>query len=153
MANKQELCEKYGVTESRYDEYMTVFQKFDTDGNGSIDSEEIKKMMSQLDVEQGDNSIEEMVKEADKNGDGEVDFEEFLQLLLVIERESDLQATFNRFDLDGNGFIDREELTKVFSELSGRSPSEQELDEMFKEADTNGDGQIDFNEFKFMMLG
>lgn len=56
------------------------------------------------------------------------------------------------FDADGNGVIDREELHKVMSSLN-ETLTEEELDAMIKEADSNGDGKISFEEFKAMMGG
>lgn len=48
--------------------------------------------------------------------------------------------------------IDREELHKVMSSLN-ETLTEEELDAMIKEADSNGDGKISFEEFKAMMGG
>ena len=59
-------------------------------------------------------------------------------------------SCYRVFDVDGNGLIDREELRKVMASLN-ESLSEEELEAMIKEADTNGDGQISFEEFKIMM--
>lgn len=60
---------------------------------------------------------------------------------------------YNRvFDADGNGVIDRDELLKVMSSLN-ESLTEEELDAMVREADSNGDGKISFEEFKAMMGG
>ncbi|RCH96684.1 hypothetical protein CU098_002856, partial [Rhizopus stolonifer] len=64
----------------------------------------------------------------------------------------DLQEAFKVFDADGNGVIDREELHKVMSSLN-ETLTEEELDAMIKEADSNGDGKISFEEFKAMMGG
>ena len=50
------------------------------------------------------------------------------------------------FDRDGNGLIDRSELKLVMQEL-GEKLSEEDIDEMIEEADTNNDGFIDYEEF------
>lgn len=62
-----------------------------------------------------------------------------------------LQNAFNAFDTDKNGSIDKEELMKVF-EFSDDYNLEQ-IEEMIKEVDDNGNGQIEFEEFKKMMTG
>ena len=54
------------------------------------------------------------------------------------------------FDCDGNGFISREELAKVMKNI-GEDLSEDDLTEMITEADKNGDGVIDFQEFAQML--
>jgi Ca2+-binding EF-hand superfamily protein len=63
-----------------------------------------------------------------------------------------LQDAFGAFDTDKNGSIDSEELMVVFDfKTAGYNVSEVEA--MIKEVDENGDGQIQFNEFKNMMMG
>lgn len=62
-----------------------------------------------------------------------------------------LQDAFGAFDADKNGSIDKEELKRVF-EFSD-DYDDKEFDEMIKEVDQNGDGQIQFSEFKNMMMG
>lgn len=59
---------------------------------------------------------------------------------------------FKMLDLDGNGKISKDEIKKVLHS----DPMLQQLDENFwddliKDADTDGDGEIDFNEFYNMM--
>lgn len=51
---------------------------------------------------------------------------------------------FKAFDMDGNGFIDKHELKYTMRRL-GENLSDDDIKAMFKEADLNGDGLIDFN--------
>jgi len=54
------------------------------------------------------------------------------------------------FDRDGNGFISRAELSHVMRNI-GENLSEDDLNEMISEADRNGDGLIDYQEFVGML--
>lgn len=54
------------------------------------------------------------------------------------------------FDHDGNGYIDRHELKSTMLRL-GEELSDQDVDAMVALADTDGDGRINFDEFKQMM--
>ena len=65
-------------------------------------------------------------------------------------QEEELRARFQMFDRDGNGLIDRDELKLVMQEL-GEKLSEEDIDEMIEEADTNNDGFIDYEEFAHYM--
>lgn len=47
------------------------------------------------------------------------------------------------FDKNGDGFITADELKKVMTNL-GEKLSDEEIDDMIKEADLNGDGKVDF---------
>lgn len=58
------------------------------------------------------------------------------------DTDTELREAFNVFDRDGTGTISREELRAVMVSL-GESLTEKDIDEMLKEADTDGDGQID----------
>jgi len=57
---------------------------------------------------------------------------------------------FYVFDRDGNGLISSEELAQVMKSLGERLTG-QEVDAMMSEADVDGDGQINFQEFVKMM--
>ena len=58
-----------------------------------------------------------LVMEVDVNGDGTIDFDEFLGMMKQKANESDedtdLKEAFQIFDRDRNGYIDRNELKKV----------------------------------------
>jgi calmodulin len=55
------------------------------------------------------------------------------------------------FDRDGNGFISAAELRHVMTNL-GEKLTDEEVDEMIREADVDGDGQINYEEFVKMMM-
>ena len=55
------------------------------------------------------------------------------------------------FDVNGDGWISRDELRTVMHNL-GERLSEQELDDMIREADLNGDGKVNYEEFVRMWM-
>ena len=52
-----------------------VLSVFDISGNGKIDFEDLKKVLTNLGEKFNDEDVEEMLKEADLNGDGMIDYE------------------------------------------------------------------------------
>ena len=58
-----------------------TFEIFDTDGSGKISSTELKQVMEKLGEQLDDFQISEMIREADKDGDGEIDFDEFVRMV------------------------------------------------------------------------
>ena len=55
---------------------------------------------------------------------------------------------FKMFDKNGDGFIDRSEMNKLVKELLlGKDYPTKAVDQMFREADVDGDGRISFAEF------
>ena len=57
--------------------------------------------------------------------------------------ESEIEEAFRRFDKGGNGRVSMKELRRMMGQI-GERLTEDELDDMMREADLNGDGQIDF---------
>ena len=75
-------------------------------------------------------------------------------LLLPIEdldQSVEITDAFKIFDRDGNGYIDAKEFKQVVTRM-GNCLTNAEADEFMLEADLNGDGKLDFNEFMQMML-
>eukprot|EP00095_Tigriopus_kingsejongensis_P012297 snap_masked-scaffold324_size206069-processed-gene-1.14 protein:Tk12297 transcript:snap_masked-scaffold324_size206069-processed-gene-1.14-mRNA-1 annotation:"PREDICTED: calmodulin-like" len=66
------------------DEIKQAFRVFDKDGNGYVSSTELKFVMSRLGVNFTDDELQEMVLEADIDGDGQVCFEEFYNMMTAI---------------------------------------------------------------------
>jgi len=95
-----------------------------------------------------------MISEVDQDGSGEIDFDEFLTLMAAkqanMTMEDELRGAFNVFDQDGSGYISAQELKQVLENL-GESLTDEEVDEMMKEADLDSDGQVSFEEFVKMM--
>ena len=58
-----------------------MFKIFDSNGNGKISSHELKMMMKKLDEELSDFQISEMIREADIDRDGQINFEEFVRMV------------------------------------------------------------------------
>jgi len=57
------------------------FDHFDTDGSGTISTEELERMLCKLGLaEEGDQVAVRMIRAADEDGDGQVSFEEFISL-------------------------------------------------------------------------
>nr|CAB3459269.1 unnamed protein product [Digitaria exilis] len=118
---------------------------------------ELGTVMGSLGQSPTEEELQEMVNEVDADGSGAIDFEEFLTLLARQMREAngadedELREAFRVFDQDQNGFISRDELRHVLQNL-GERLSDEELAEMLREADADGDGQINYNEFAKVML-
>lgn len=94
-----------------------------------------------------DVELQDMINEVDADGNGTIEFSEFLTLMAKKMHDQDseveLKAAFKVFDTDGNGTISRQELKQVMAKL-GEKLSDADVDEMMKEADGNGDGQINY---------
>lgn len=145
------------------EELREAFSLFDKDNDGCITANEIKLVMKGLRLETSDQEILDMINNVDVDGNGSVDFDEFLKMMSksdcrrVHEGESEkkteadeMRQAFRVFDIDGNGFIDANELKITMFNL-GENLSDKDLKQMLKLADKNKDGKIDYEEFISMM--
>lgn len=87
------------------------------------------------------------------NGNGTVDFHEFLTMMARkikdTDSEEEIRETFSVFEKDGNGSISAAEL-HVMTNL-GEKLTDEEVDEIIREADTDGDSQVNYEDFVQMM--
>ena len=80
-AKKKDL--KATLSEDEVAEIKETFKEMDVDGNGTITSEELQKVMKEQGEKLPEALINVMVAMADTNGDGKIDFEEFLQMAIT----------------------------------------------------------------------
>ena len=74
-----------------------------------------------------------------------------LAVLDFVNDAEEIKEAFKVFDKDGNGYISAAELRHIMTNL-GEKLTDEEVDEMIREADVDGDGQINYDEFVDMMM-
>nr|ABY59009.1 calcium-dependent protein kinase [Triticum aestivum] len=130
------------------------FNAIDIDKSGTISLEELKQALAK-DVPwrlKGPRVLE-IVEAIDSNTDGFVDFEEFVAATLhvhqLVEHDTEKwkslsQAAFDKFDVDGDGYITSNEL-RMNTGLKGS------IDPLLEEADIDKDGKISLDEFRRLL--
>ncbi|BAT99005.1 probable calcium-binding protein CML25 [Vigna umbellata] len=133
-----------------------VFRKFDANGDGRISSSELGSMMKCLGQHATEEEVFRMIQDVDCDGDGHINLQEFIELntkgVDSDEVLENLKEAFSIFDIDGNGSITAEELHMVMASL-GDECSIDECRRMIAGVDGDGNGMINFEEFKIMMTG
>ena len=80
-------------------------------------------------------------------GNGTIEFPEFLIMMAKkmqgTDSEDEIKEAFHVFDQDCNGLISASELRHVMVNL-GEKLTDEEINEMVKDADADGDGQINY---------
>jgi Ca2+-binding EF-hand superfamily protein len=137
------------MSEEHRTEIREAFNSVSKDGQ-AIESHELKFAMRALGFEPKKEEIRKIMSSMDKENSGKLTFEQFL---IVMGRKFEEKGTreeimkaFSLFDADNTGRITFENLKQVASEL-GESIDDQELREMISEADRDGDGGVDREEF------
>ena len=148
------LARRPGLTDDEIEELRQAFDLFDTDGSGTIDPKELRVAMQSLGFETKNQTIYQMIQDIDKDGDGDVNFDEFLEMmtsrLAGSDTKEDIQKIFELFDDDMTGYISLQNLKRVAIEL-GENMDDAELLEMIERADMDKDGQISSEEFYTIM--
>ncbi|XP_022972114.1 calmodulin-like protein 3 [Cucurbita pepo subsp. pepo] len=139
-------------------ELRRVFQMFDRNGDGQITKKELNDSLENLGIFIPDKDLTQMIEKIDVNNDGYVDIDEFGELYQSImnekDEEEDMREAFNVFDQNGDGFITVEELRSVLASLGlkqGRTV--EDCKKMIMKVDVDGDGMVNYKEFKQMMKG
>ncbi|XP_072510318.1 calmodulin [Notamacropus eugenii] len=142
-------------SEEQIAEFKEAFSLFDKDSDGSITTKELGTVMRSLGQNPTEAELKNMIGEIDTDGNGTIDFPEFLSMMARkmkdTDSEEEIREAFRVFDKDGNGFVSAAELRHVMTKL-GEKLTDEEVDEMIREADVDGDGQVNYEEFVRMLI-
>ena len=143
------------------------FLELDFDGNGLISINELERVVHSLRIKLKltECEIREFLHEIDRDGDGNIDLKEYFKymrgnigtplhsnlLYRVLFQLSLIRKDFHKFDVDGSGFITKDELLEVVNLRTNCQLSEEEIDHVFEDTDLNNDGKIDYEEFVILM--
>ena len=102
------------LTEEQISEFKEAFALFDKDGDGTITTKELGTVMRSLGQNPTEAELQDMINEVDADGNGTIDFPEFLSLMARkikdTDTEEELREAFKVFDRDGNQLISAAEL-------------------------------------------
>ncbi|KAK4273557.1 hypothetical protein QN277_021936 [Acacia crassicarpa] len=146
---------KDALTQDQITEFLEAFRLLDKDGDGCIIIEELGTAIRSLGQNPTQEELRYMINQVDTDGNGTIDFGEFLNHMAGImkeaEAEEEFQEAFKAFDKDQDGYISPSELRHVMITV-GERVTEEELEQMMRVADLDGDGLLDYQEFVSMML-
>ena len=155
MASNQPLT-KEGIAAMKKE-----FLQLDADGDGSISIEEVENVLRPMrgKLKASDRQIKVAVRDMDRNGDGIIEIKEYLSTKRLftngdivhraLVQRARIRKEFASFDADKNGFITKQEFIQAIKERGVISPDQ--IDELLKENDADGNGEIDFEEFVALM--
>jgi calmodulin len=143
------------ISDFKLKEYREAFENFDKDHSGTISFKELGSMMKSLGQNPSDQELRDIISEVDLDGNGYIDFNEFVMIMHKRSKENDPEedviSAFRVFDKDGNGTISTKELRHIMTTI-GDKLTDEEVNQMIEEADVDGDGIINYEEFVRMMM-
>ncbi|KAK9824637.1 hypothetical protein WJX72_011960 [[Myrmecia] bisecta] len=132
--------------------FKEVFDMVDVDGGGSISGEEVQKLMELLGMDSSPEEVATMIADIDQDGNGEVDFQEFLSVMAGAQQpaysKKELLRAFRLFaDKDAPaGRITQGTLEKALVTYCGDKVSEEDLTQLISQLAVDEHGWIDFQQ-------
>jgi len=147
------------ITKEQRELLKKAFDTFDVEKKGSIGTIMVGTILGMLGISLDQKMLNDIINEVDEDGSGELEFEEFIQLAarFLVEEDAEamqqeLKEAFRLYDKEGNGYISTSVLKEILKELDDKITNE-ELDMMIAEIDSDGSGTVDFDEFMEVMTG
>ncbi|XP_072455574.1 calmodulin-like [Notamacropus eugenii] len=142
------------LTEEQISEFKEDFSLFDKDGDVTVTTKELGTVMRSLEQNPTEAELQDMINEVDADGNSSIDFPEFLTMMTRkmkdVDGEEDIREAFCVLDKDGNGYITEAELRYVMTNVEEKL-TDEEVDEMIRKVDIDGDDQVYYEEFVQMM--
>lgn len=134
-------------------ELIKVFKSLDLNNDGVISKEELLAGLKKTSHYMGEQEVEELMKKIDANKNEGIDYTEFVAAAINREallNEDKIFKCFKHFDKDNNGKISVQEFKQIFK---GDNVVEEAVwKNLIKDIDLNEDGEIEYAEFKRMLV-
>ena len=132
---------------SQEDIYEKAFKQVDRDESGAIPLLLLNKLLKAageiISEDEIDSALEYMKKDKEEDS---FTFEEFKKFLRIVECPERILEAFKSIDRDKNGYLDKDELYIMMSNLGGNI-TRSEFDSTYNSVDVNNDGKVDYKEF------
>ncbi|XP_015264476.1 PREDICTED: centrin-1-like [Gekko japonicus] len=150
MAQKRRTGPKLELTADQKQQMREAFDLLDADGTGTIDVKDLKVSIRALGFEPTKEELKRIVLEVDKEGSGKIGFDAFYSVMTEKMSQTDpkeeILKAFRLFEDSESGKISFKNLKQIASEI-GEKLTDEELQEMIDEADVDGDGEVNEQEF------
>ncbi|XWS52536.1 hypothetical protein CRYUN_Cryun11dG0079100 [Craigia yunnanensis] len=130
-----------------------AFEMMDTGKRGKINLEELRMGLQKVGQQIPDADLQILVEAADLDGDGTLNYGEFVAVSVHLKKmtnDEHLHKAFAFFDLNKSGFLEIEDLRDALNDEVDTS-SEEVINAIMHDVDTDKDGRISYEEFVVMM--
>ena len=123
---------EYQLSEEQINDFKEAFSLFDKDNDGTISKDELGTVMRSLGQNPTELEVKDMVAKVDLDGNGTIDFPEFLNLmrkqLIDSENPNETEEAFKVFDRDGDGLIQASDVCAYLALLGEKLTNEDILE-------------------------
>ena len=143
-------------TKNQIEEFREVFNIFDKTDNGYITKNDINTVLKSLGQTVSDEEMLNLLKSLDREdeSDDNIYFRHFMKIIAArvgkIDGKKDIVEAFQIFDRDSCGKLSVQELRYLLS--SDSSLTQDEINDLFMEADEGQEGFIEYGKYLNMIL-
>lgn len=145
------------LRQEEIDSCREAFLSFDKDRSGTIDVWELRQVLEAMGQAPSEDELFQMISEVDDNMSGSIDFGEFLKVVEAqkerVENFDDENDMIDAFVAcggkpDKTGHVKRDTLIKIIKHDFGLTI---DIEDLINKIDTDGSGEIEFEEFKILL--
>jgi Ca2+-binding EF-hand superfamily protein len=139
------------ISKEQIADFTEAFSLFDHDENGSISAAELGQVLKALGQNPSKNELSDMINEVDVDGNGTVEFAEFVILMTnkvkEMTKEEEISEAFSVLDKEKDNQISVKELKYFMRKVAHIKLSSEEAEAMIEFADSDEDGLVSFDDF------
>ena len=143
-----------GLSRDKVADLQQSFDVYDRDKDGLVSFTELSDLMNYVGAKCTESELQDLVNEVDVNERGHISKDDFISLmgrkLKDSDTEDELIEAFQIFDKDNSKLISAKKLLDVFRKIDD-TIKEEEVLQMIKENDVDGDGFLNYDEFVRMV--
>eukprot|EP00753_Platysulcus_tardus_P021288 PLAT8787.1.p1 GENE.PLAT8787.1~~PLAT8787.1.p1 ORF type:complete len:185 (-),score=84.11 PLAT8787.1:234-788(-) len=144
-----------GLPPKQFKQLEEVFALYDRFETGKVSLTDLPQMLRYLQYNPTEAELLDLLTDVDEDKEGTLDFHSFVTVVKDRMGAPDpaeaIIQSFRVFDKDGNGFVSGDLLRQVMTSM-GEKLSDEEMEEMMRQADVDGDGHINYEDFVHAML-
>lgn len=145
---------EFKITDKQYQDAEHIFTLYDKKGDGYINTKDFGQVFKGLGLAVEATKLKEWADDADEEANGCITWEQFKPYFEIKmkadEDERELKEAFRVLDKKNEGEIAVEDLRWILKSL-GEGCTDQEIEDMIAETDTDGSGTVDYDEFRNLM--
>ncbi|XP_037717620.1 calmodulin [Drosophila subpulchrella] len=151
---EERIIRTNNLTEEQAKDLEMAFSLFDDQDLKVIPIKHLRQLMRAVGQHPSDLELQDINTEIDADGSGELYLSDFLYIMSQryenMTTEDEIIAAFRVFDKQGTGFISESEFRHIMKNM-GEQMSDDEVEEIIRDADSDHEGNIDYVKFVNMM--
>ncbi|XP_016969658.1 calmodulin [Drosophila rhopaloa] len=151
---EERIIRTHNLSEDQVKDLEMAFSLFDDQDHKVIPIMQLRDLMRTVAYNPSDAELQDIYADIDTDGSGELYLSDFLYIMSLryenMTTEDEVIAAFRFFDKNGTGVISESEFRHIMKNL-GEQMSDDEVEEIIRDADSDNEGNIDYVRFVNMM--